>query len=67
VDASKIRTQTEWVAAGKRAWDELDATSFRTSDPELIAKLYGSVLGRIGQRPGSITQETRRQKNNFHA
>jgi hypothetical protein len=38
VDSSKIRTPTEWVAAGKRAWEELDATSFRTLDPALIAK-----------------------------
>src|SRR5437868_6686066 len=38
VDSSWIRTQQEWIAGGKRAWEELDATSFRTSDPALIAK-----------------------------
>src|SRR6185369_17597390 len=30
VDQSKIHTQAEWIAAGKRAWDELDTPSFRS-------------------------------------
>jgi hypothetical protein len=40
VDASKLRTEAEWIAAGKRAWDELDTPSFRSSDPN-------SSLGRV--------------------
>jgi hypothetical protein len=31
------RTASEWVADGKRAFEELDLPSFRTTDPQLIA------------------------------
>ena len=38
VDPSKIHTPQQWIDAGRRVFEELDATSFRTSDPVLIAK-----------------------------
>ena len=36
VDASKIRNAQEWIAAGERAFFELDNLWFRTSDPSVI-------------------------------
>jgi hypothetical protein len=58
VDVSKIRTQAEWIRAGKRVWEELDATSFRSSDPELIAKARSrEVLAKTALRPdGTVFQ-----------
>lgn len=44
VDPSKIHTPQQWIAAGRRVWEELDATSFRTSDPALIAKARSRAL-----------------------
>jgi hypothetical protein len=52
VDPSKIHTQQEWIAAERRAWQELDATSFRTLDPELIAKARSrGVLSKVSLQP----------------
>jgi hypothetical protein len=38
VDASKIRTTTDWIAAGERAFREVDNFWSRTDDPALIAQ-----------------------------
>ena len=38
VDVNSIRTQGEWIAAGERAFRELDLVLSRTNDPALIAK-----------------------------
>jgi hypothetical protein len=58
VDTSKIRTQAEWIAAGKRVWEEMDATSFRSLDPELIARARSrEALSKVQIRPdGTIFQ-----------
>ena len=58
VDASKIHTAQEWITAGKRVWQELDATSFRTSDPALIAKARSrEVLAKAALEPdGTVFQ-----------
>ena len=37
VDASSIRTKEDWVAAGERAFRDLDKPPTRTSDPTMIA------------------------------
>jgi hypothetical protein len=37
VDASTIRTNADWIAAGARAFGELDRPLTRTADPALIA------------------------------
>ena len=38
VDMNSIRTQGDWIAAGERAFRELDLVLSRTNDPALIAK-----------------------------
>ena len=38
VDASKIRTTQDWIAAGARAFSDLDNPLGRSDDPALIAK-----------------------------
>ena len=37
VDASQIHTKADWIAAGERAFRELDDPSTRSNDPALIA------------------------------
>ena len=38
VDVSKIRTTQDWIAAGARAFSDLDKPLARTNDPALIAR-----------------------------
>ena len=38
VDATALRTRADWIAAGDRAFHEMDAVLLRTNDPELIAR-----------------------------
>jgi hypothetical protein len=50
VDLSKIRSSKDWVAAGERAFRELDNPLTRTDDPAMIAKArdpktFASVVG----------------------
>jgi hypothetical protein len=58
VEPSKIRSEAQWIAAGKRVWDEMDATGFRSSDPELIARARSrEVLSKAQIQPdGTIFQ-----------
>ncbi len=58
VDVSRIRTEDDWIAAGKRVWEELDATSFRSGDPDLIRQARSrDVLAKAALRPdGTIFQ-----------
>jgi hypothetical protein len=58
VDPSTIRTEQQWITAGRRVWEELDATSFRTSDPALIAKARSrEVLAKVSLQPdGTVFQ-----------
>jgi hypothetical protein len=52
VDSRIIRTKQEWIAAGRRAWEELDAPSFRSSDPEMIARARSrDVLSKVPVQP----------------
>jgi hypothetical protein len=37
VDAARMRTNEDWIAAGERAFLEMDAVLMRTDDPALIA------------------------------
>ena len=58
VNVSRIRTEDDWIAAGKRVWEELDATSFRSGDPDLIRQARSrDVLAKAALRPdGTIFQ-----------
>jgi hypothetical protein len=58
VDVSKIRGENDWIAAGKRVWEELDGTSFRSADPDLIRRARSrEVLAKAAVRPdGTIFQ-----------
>ena len=38
VDARQIRTEADWIAAGERAFRDLDSALLRTDDPVLIAQ-----------------------------
>jgi|SoiMethySBSTD1v2_1073268.scaffolds.fasta_scaffold14970_5 hypothetical protein len=38
VDASQIRSTADWIAAGERAFRELDSVLVRTNDPAIIAQ-----------------------------
>jgi len=38
VDVSKIRSTADWIAAGERAFRELDSVLVRTNDPAIIAQ-----------------------------
>jgi hypothetical protein len=52
VNATGLHTQQQWIAAGKRAWDELDAPSFRSTDPEMIARARSrEVLSKVPLQP----------------
>lgn len=58
VDVSKIRTRADWIAAGVRAFREMDDPLTRTDDPRLIAmardpKTYAGVAG---LRDGTVFQ-----------
>ena len=37
IEPEKLRTEADWIAAGKRVFDEFDHIAMRTYDPELIA------------------------------
>lgn len=39
IEAAKLRTEADWVEAGKRVFEELDHLTQRSYDPELIAAL----------------------------
>jgi hypothetical protein len=50
VDASQIHTQADWIAAGERAFRELDVPVTRSDDPALIAtardpKSFEKIIG----------------------
>jgi hypothetical protein len=38
VDVSTIRAREDWIAAGKRAFEEMDSALLRTNDPAVIAE-----------------------------
>jgi hypothetical protein len=49
VDVSKIRTKNDWIAAGARAFREIDNPLSRTDDPALIAMIRDpKAFARIG-------------------
>jgi hypothetical protein len=66
VDVSKIRNAEDWIAAGRRAFIEIDAFWTRTSDPTLIAaarnpRNFEGVLkradGTVGESRWVVTRE----------
>jgi hypothetical protein len=56
VDASRIETNDDWIAAGRRAFFELDAVLARTNDPSAIARArdQGSFRGVYTLADGSV-------------
>ena len=56
VDVSAIRTDTDWIAAGKRAFETMDSLLVRTDDPQLIALLRdpASFEGKFTLPDGSV-------------
>jgi len=79
VDASKIRTAQDWIAAGERAFSELDSFWTRTNDPALIAQArnprnFEGVLkrpdGSVGESRWVVTSQgvmlSRRECGNCH-
>lgn len=53
------RTEAEWIAAGRRAYDEMDVPGFRTSDPKFINRIRSGEdfkkSGRRALKDGRIT------------
>jgi hypothetical protein len=79
VDTSKIRSTQDWIAAGERAFTELDSFWTRTNDPSLIAQArnarnFDGVLkwpdGTVGESRWVVTQQgvmlSRRECGNCH-
>src|SRR5688572_19528479 len=58
VDVTTIRTREDWIAAGERAFRELDHFWSRTSDPALIARARDpqSFAGILKQRDGTAVR-----------
>jgi hypothetical protein len=58
VDVATIRTREDWIAAGERAFRELDHYWSRTSDPALIARARDpqSFAGILKQRDGTAVR-----------
>lgn len=52
------RTEAEWVATGRRVFEELDVPGFRTGNPKLIAKIRSAEefakLGGHPQKDGTV-------------
>jgi integrase len=66
VDLSKIRSKEDWIAAGERAFAEVDSFWTRTDDPSLIAQArnarnFEGVLkwpdGTVGQARWVVTEQ----------
>jgi hypothetical protein len=66
VDTSKIRSTQDWIAAGERAFSELDSFWTRTNDPSLIAQArnaqnFEGVLkwpdGTVGESRWVVTEQ----------
>jgi len=52
------RTEAEWIAAGRRAYEEMDVPGFRTTDPRVIARIRSAdefaKLGGHAQKDGTV-------------
>jgi hypothetical protein len=52
------RTESEWIAAGRRAYEEMDVPGFRTTDPKVIARIRSAdefaKLGGHAQKDGTV-------------
>jgi len=52
------RTEGEWIAAGRRVYEEMDVPGFRTTDPKVIAKIRSTdefaKLGGHPQKDGTV-------------
>jgi mono/diheme cytochrome c family protein len=52
VEPEKLKTEADWIEAGRRVFDELDHFTMRSYDPDVIAKIRSSKAtgpdGRIG-------------------
>jgi hypothetical protein len=60
VDTSKIKTKDDWIAAGQRAFGELDSVLKRTNDPELIARLRDpEVFKGVLKQPNGTVKDFR--------
>jgi hypothetical protein len=57
IEPEKLKTEADWIAAGKRVFEEIDFLPLRTLDPKFIAEVRdpNSVPGRVlpdGTTPG---------------
>lgn len=52
------RSESEWIAAGRRVFDEMDVPGFRTADPKIIARIRSAdefaKLGGHPQKDGTV-------------
>ncbi len=54
VEPAKLSTTGDWIQAGRRVFEELDATVFRTSNPKIIEMARSrEVLAKLGVKPQS--------------
>ena len=52
IEPQKLRTEGNWIQAGRRVFEELDAADFRTADPEIIKHARSREwLAEAGLRP----------------
>ena len=51
VDIAKVRSMADWIAAGERAFRELDSVLARTDDPVLIARAALQPIHRCHRHP----------------
>ncbi len=49
IDASKLKTKTDWIAAGKRVFEESDIGSFRRYEREVIEEFHKATSPRLAR------------------
>ena len=47
IEPEKLKTQAEWIAAGKRVWEEFDIGAFRVWNPKLVEEFREAKSKRI--------------------
>jgi hypothetical protein len=51
IEPEKLTTEADWIAAGKRVFDEVDFIHLRTLDPKFIAQMRGPNQGPARELP----------------
>ena len=49
IDASKLKTKTDWIAAGKRVFEESDIGTFRRYEPDVIEEFHEATSRRLAR------------------